>query len=130
MSVAMLLITHGQLGAQMLSRTEANLGPTTRPISLVSVEPGDDPDGIYQLAIERLEQLDTSDGVLIVSDLFGATPGNIGLRLAEHPGVRCIHGLNLAMLLRAQNYPKLPLEELVERMLEGGKLGVMEGPDS
>ena len=128
MSVAMLLITHGQLGAQMLSRTEANLGPTCRPVCCVSVAPQDDPDSVYQTAIDRLQQLDTSDGVLIVSDLFGATPANIGLRLARRPGVRCIHGLNMAMLVRAQNYPDLPIGELVGRMLEGGRLGVMEGP--
>jgi PTS system ascorbate-specific IIA component len=85
----------------------------------------DDPDVIIPKALELLKQLDCGDGVLILSDICGATPCNIANQLVDPGRVECLSGANLSMLVRALTYRNEPLESLVEKALSGGKEGVM-----
>ena len=75
--------------------------------------------------MELLKQLDNGDGVLILSDICGATPCNIANRLVNTGRVECLSGVNLSMLVRALNYRNESLEVVVEKALAGGKEGVM-----
>ena len=85
----------------------------------------DDPDVIILNALELLKQLDRGDGVLILSDICGATPCNIATELVNPGRVECLSGVNLSMLIRALTYRDKSLESLVEKALSGGKEGVM-----
>ena len=85
----------------------------------------DDPDVIIPKALELLKQLDRCDGVLILSDICGATPCNIANRLVNPGRVECLSGVNLPMLIRALTYRNEPLESSVEKALSGGKEGVV-----
>ena len=60
-------------------------------------------------------------GVLLLSDVFGATPCNIAQRLCQPGRIEGVAGVNLPMLLRVACYSNKPLDELVQRALEGGK---------
>ena len=84
-----------------------------------------DPDVIIPKALELLKQLDCGDGVLILSDICGATPCNVANQLVNPGRVECLSGVNLSMLVRALTYRNEPLESLVEKALSGGKEGVM-----
>jgi PTS system mannose-specific IIA component len=66
-----------------------------------------------------------SQEVLILADVFGATPCNAAQRVAEGSGVRLVAGVNVPMLWRALAYADQPLDALVERALAGGSQGVM-----
>ncbi len=65
-------------------------------------------------------------GVLIMTDAFGATPGNVAARLAESERVAVIAGVNLPMLLRAVCYRGGALAEVAEKALAGGQQGMVQ----
>lgn len=75
------------------------------------------------LALDAEE--DDSDYVLILTDVFGATPSNVAQRLSDGSRVRAIAGVNVPMLWRAINYGGLPLDEVVSRSMVGGTQGVL-----
>ncbi len=127
MSVALLLITHGNVGQVLLDTATAVLGTMPLPSAAVSVPMADDRDTSLQRARQALENLDQGDGVLILTDLFGATPCNIACELCNKNS-RVIAGLNLPMLIRVLNYPRLSLEKLAVKAITGGKDGVLSCP--
>ncbi len=126
MSVGLLLIAHQDLGACMLRQAVANFGPLGPPIAVMEINPESDPEELVQQGRELLSSLDEGDGVLILTDIFGATPSNLAHRFCGDDE-RVIHGLNLAMLARARNYRDLPLGELTLKLLEGGRSAVFAG---
>jgi mannose/fructose-specific phosphotransferase system component IIA len=125
MSVGLLIFAHGTLGGNMLAQAEANLGPMPLDTAVIDVEPGDDPAQLLETAGQALELIDNGDGVIALIDMFGATPSNIAHQL-EHVDIY-LHGLNLAMLVRAHNYANLPLQELADRISEGGQQAIFSG---
>ena len=76
-------------------------------------------------AKQAAEKLDSGDGVLVLTDMYGATPSNIACRLRKLHDVRVVAGLNLPMLIRVLNYPGLDLDELMHKALSGGRDGVL-----
>lgn len=72
-----------------------------------------------------IKTMDKGDGVLILTDMFGSTPSNIAHRLSQPGRVMVVTGLNLPMMIKVMNYPKLDLQELVDLAVEGGKSGVL-----
>ncbi|HEU4620696.1 MAG TPA: PTS sugar transporter subunit IIA [Burkholderiaceae bacterium] len=86
------------------------------------------PEATLQLVVARAEQLvedvDQGYGVLVLTDLFGATPANIAAALAE-PRVKVLAGLNLPMLLRAIGYRQEALAVVAEKAAAGGTLGIV-----
>ena len=97
----------------------------------LDVPPQEAPDVTQQRALQLLQRL-PAEGVLILTDVFGATPSNVVQRLlqsvpADVHGmqVRALSGMSLPMLLRATCYAELPLDELVERAMAGAQQGIM-----
>ncbi|WP_295385232.1 PTS fructose transporter subunit IIA [uncultured Thiodictyon sp.] len=132
MSVGLLLITHRPLGSDLLRVATEIFG--TCPTRTGSLEVENDASGEQVLAeAQRLaERLDTGDGLLVLTDIYGATPANLAISLcANHPRRRVLAGVNLPMLLRALNYAGLDLEALADKALAGGREGVRQcpGPD-
>jgi mannose PTS system EIIA component len=68
----------------------------------------------------------TFKGVLVLTDIFGATPSNVAQKLVDGVKSRLITGVNLPMLLRSVSYRNEPLEALVSRAVIGGTQGVMQ----
>ena len=125
MSVAIALITHPGIGPAMRDRAEEILDRSLDEVTAVELDSGrTDPMPRLQ---ETLAALDTGDGVLILTDLPGATPCNQAQR-ATPPHSVLISGLNLPMLIRAWNYRDKPLEELRELVVAGGRAAILE-PD-
>ena len=78
------------------------------------------------VALDHLAQLPHVSGVLVLADIFGATPSNVAQKLVDGGKSRLITGVNLPMLLRAVSYRHEPLETLVSRAVIGGTQGVMQ----
>ena len=125
MSVGLLLVTHADIGRTLLDTATRLLGNCPLEVQHLSVPLDCNPDAMEQQARQYIRQLDQGSGVLIVTDIFGATPGNIAARFREQPGIRILTGLNLPMLVRIFNYPTLDLDQLAEKALGGGKDGVI-----
>ncbi|MGV7235397.1 MAG: PTS sugar transporter subunit IIA [Nitrosomonadaceae bacterium] len=123
--IGILIISHGDLGNSLIHCANHVMGKRPEHLMHLGVTTQDDPDVIIPKALELLKQLDCGDGVLILSDICGATPCNIANQLVNPGRVECLSGANLSMLVRALTYRNEPLESLVEKALSGGKEGVM-----
>ncbi len=130
MSVALLTITHDHIGANLLATAQGMLMSCPLATAHLEVPLTADPDYILRQAQGLAQELNGGDGVLILTDIYGATPTNIALRLLAEPNVRVISGLNLPMLIRVLNYPGLDLDGLAAKALSGGRDGIMVAPQT
>lgn len=123
--IGILIISHGDLGDSLIHCANHVMGKMPKYLMHFGVNVQDNPDVVIPKALELLRQLDRGDGVLILSDICGATPCNIASRLVNTGRVECLAGVNLSMLVRALTYRNESLEVVVEKALTGGKEGVM-----
>ncbi len=119
--VGILLITHNGLGDSLVDCVRHVLGSVPPHLKALSILANDDPVRKEEEARALIAQLDRGRGVLLLSDVYGATPSNIARRLREMGRVEGVAGVNLPMLLRVACYNSEPLDELVQRALVGGK---------
>lgn len=125
MTIGVLLVTHESLAQALLTIGKKTVGDCTLDIRTLDVPLDSDPELRADRAVQLIRELDSGDGVLILTDLCGSTPSNIACRLSLESEVMVVSGLNLPMLLRVLNYPDLPLAEMAERAVDGGRQGVM-----
>jgi mannose PTS system EIIA component len=126
--VGILIVAHGTLGESLIHCASHVLG--SRPLNLmqIGVTIHDDPQQILPQAIKLVRQLDHGNGVLVLTDVYGATPSNIAQMLLIPGRVEGIAGVNLPMLVRALTYRNERLEVVVGKALSGGVEGVTQMP--
>jgi PTS system mannose-specific IIA component len=127
MPVGILILSHEGVGGPLLGAARRMLGPVL-PLSADVYEASWDEDADTQLprASAAMRRVDGGDGVLMLVDLYGATPARIAARLAQlGTPARRVSGLSLPMLLRVQNYPEQPLDELARTAAGGARNGVV-----
>ncbi|MGA7799806.1 MAG: PTS fructose transporter subunit IIA [Gammaproteobacteria bacterium] len=125
MTVGLLIITHDRIGRQLLDTATRMLGICPLATRTVSVSGDCNPDATLLEAQSLVRELDQGGGVLVLTDMYGSTPSNIAARLLGHDGVRVVAGVNLPMLVRVLNYPRLGLDELADKAVSGGRDGVL-----
>jgi PTS system mannose-specific IIA component len=126
--VGILIIAHGTLGESLIhSATHVMCG---RPAQLTHIGVGmqDDPQAVLPQAIKLLRGLDDGSGVLVLSDVYGATPSNIACKLLVPGRIEGVAGVNLPMLVRALTYRNEPLKTVITKAISGGIEGVMQMP--
>jgi mannose PTS system EIIA component len=116
-----LLVTHNGLGDSFVDCVRHVLGEVPSNLKVLSVLASDDTQKKLAEGQALIKQLDTGGGVLILSDVYGATPSNIGRQLCHAERVLGVAGLNLPMLLRVVCYPDSTLPELAKAAVEGGR---------
>ena len=116
-----LLVTHNGLGDSFVDCVRHVLDEVPPNLKVLSVLAGDDPQLKLAEGQALIKQLDTGGGVLILADVFGATPSNIGRQLCHAERVIGVAGLNLPMLLRVICSPDRSLPELARIAVEGGR---------
>ena len=92
---------------------------------LFAVGTDDDPTDLLPKAQKVLDSLNTGDGVIVLSDMYGATPCNLVTKLLSPSHVEGVAGVNLPMLVRVLNYRDKPMKICVEKALSGGRDGVV-----
>ena len=123
--VGILLITHNNLGDSLLDCVRHVIGNVPSQLKSLSVFAEDDPVAKEEEGRDLIKHLDTGDGVLILTDIYGATPSNIAHRLCQPGHVEGVAGVNLPMLLRVSCGPDMPLQSMLFRALQGGKDCIM-----
>jgi PTS system ascorbate-specific IIA component len=123
--IGILIISHGTLGDALIHAASHVLGTRPQAVRHLGVAVDDDPEAVLPRARELLKELDSGQGVLVLSDIYGATPGNIALRLLERGRVAGVAGVNLPMLVRALTYRNEPLAAVADKALSGGREGVV-----
>ena len=126
MNIGLLLLTHNDIGAQLLLAAKSTYGSIPYRTELLSIDHYDQPTDLINLAQQYVKVLDNGDGVLILTDMFGSTPSNIAKSFSHKKNINVISGINLSMLLNIFNYPSLNLKEITQKALEGGKDGVTQ----
>jgi PTS system ascorbate-specific IIA component len=123
--IGILLITHGTFGESLIQNVCHVLNKRPPLIGQFGVAAQDDPLDILPMAKLLLGEVDGGAGVLILTDILGATPANLALKLLEPGRVEGIAGVNLPMLLRVLTYRKNPMETLVQKAISGGHDGII-----
>ena len=126
---AILLIAHAPL-ANALRQCALHVFPDCgSTVMAVDVQPNLSPEetlATARIAMDQLVQPPHIKGVLVLADIFGATPSNVAQKLVDGVKSRLITGVNLPMLLRSVSYRNELLDALVSRAVVGGTQGVMQ----
>jgi len=123
--IGVLIVSHGDIGTSLLTSASQILGNEQKQVATLSVWRADDVDDLVLRARELMESLDSGDGVLVLTDIFGATPGNVVSRLLEDGRIEGVSGASLPMLLRVLTGRNGSLSAAVKRALSGGAEGVV-----
>ena len=122
MSVSLLIIPHDQIGTALMDTANAMLDVSPMPVDIIAVLREHNPDVLVDEA-ERI--IEKNEQTLVLTDMYGSTPSNIACRLHVQGNVRVVSGINLPMLVRILNYPRLSLDELVDKAISGGRDGIL-----
>jgi mannose PTS system EIIA component len=123
--VGILIMSHGAFGESLIHSASHVLGKRPLYLRQLGVTVHDDPEAILPVAEDLIRFLDKGHGVLVLSDIYGATPSNIAVKLLKPGRVEGVAGVNLPMLIRALTYRDEPLESVLEKALSGATEGVM-----
>ena len=121
---AVLIIAHAPLANALREGVLHCFPDAADAVAAVDIQAQAEPEASLAQAQNALAAL-ASDEVLVLTDIFGATPCNVAQRLVDGVRTRLIAGANLPMALRAMSYRAEPLEAMAARALAGGAQGVM-----
>ena len=124
--IGVLIVAHGELGESLVAAPVTHvLGARPPQFDVFPVAADDDPLVLLPRARDAVAAVDTGDGVAVLADLYGATPCNLAVKLADAGHVEVIAGVNLPMLVRAFTYRTKSLDTLVRKAISGGCEGVL-----
>lgn len=104
--IGLVLVTHGRLAAEFITAMEHVVGPQ-EATAAVCIGPDDDMDARRGEIAEAVKRVNSGDGVILLTDLFGGTPSNLAISLMNSEDVEVIAGVNLPMLIRLDGARKV-----------------------
>lgn len=122
--IGILIVTHGGLGNALIAGATHVLGKPLEQLRALPVSIADQPETLLQQALALLREVDSGQGVLVLTDICGGTPSNIATLLGVPGRVETVCGANLPMLVRALTYRDQALAQVVEKAMSGGHEGV------
>jgi len=125
MTTGVLLVTHQGIGSTMLQVARQIMNTSLDHVDYLEVGFDADTIELAQALENRLSRVEQGAGVLILSDLIGATPCNLASNPARQ-NTLVVTGLNLPMLIRVYNYRERPLQELARIAQEGAQNGIFQ----
>ena len=123
--IGILIIAHGNLGESLIGCASHVLGKTPAQIKSLVVSSHDDPSDLLPEAQRLVSELDSGQGVLVLSDMYGATPCNMVLKLLKPGHIEGVAGVNLPMLVRVLSYREAGIKKCLEKAISGGRDGVV-----
>jgi len=123
--IGIFLVTHGTLGESLIQCACHVLNKRPLQIAQLGLSAQDDPLDILPQARQMLGWADSGHGVLVMTDIYGATPCNVAAKLIDPGRVEAVTGVNLPMLLRVLTYRERDMDTLLKRAVSGGCDGVL-----
>ncbi len=123
--IGILIVCHGSLASSLAAAVTHVLGHRPEQFDTLSVGAKDDPSQMLPKARQLVKDLDTGEGVLVFSDIYGATPCNLASKLLVAGRVEAVAGVNLPMLVRAITYRDRDLDIMIKKAISGGCDGVL-----
>ncbi|MFN8770833.1 MAG: PTS sugar transporter subunit IIA [Neisseriaceae bacterium] len=123
--VNIIIIAHAEIANSFAYCIEHILAKRINNLHILPVKKTEDSDNIFNRAKEFVEKIGNNQDILILTDLYGATPSNIAQKLLKPGVIELITGLNLPMLIRAISYAKSGLRICVDKALDGAVSGIV-----
>jgi len=118
--IGLVLVTHGRLAEEFVAAMEHVVGPQEQ-IETISIGPDDDMEKRRRDILEGTRTVDSGDGVIVLTDMFGGTPSNLAISIMDKARVEVIAGVNLPMLIKlASVRTSEPLDTAVAAAQEAG----------
>lgn len=125
--IGLFLLTHGSYGEALIQCACHVLNRRPPQLAQLGVTPADDPLDILPTARAWVDLVDGGQGVLVLTDIFGATPCNVAMKLLDPGRIEVVAGVNLPMLVRALTYrDRDDMASLVRKTVAGGRDGVIQ----
>ncbi len=124
--IGVLVVSHEPLGTALIRCTRHIYGSLPPQLAALDVIPDEDPQLACTSARELLLRINDGSGVIVFTDLFGATPSRIAQSLADPQRVAVIAGVNLPLLVKALNNRRSPLDEVIATLVQSGRQAIFE----
>jgi mannose PTS system EIIA component len=120
--IGMVLVTHGGLAAEFVAALEHIVEETVNQVGIVPIGPEDDMEQRRNELLQKVSEVDTGEGVVVLTDMFGGTPSNLAISILEAANVEVVAGVNLPMLIRLNKVRStVPLQQSAEAAQEAGR---------
>ena len=97
--IGMVIVTHGRLAAEFIAALEHVVGPQ-RDVAAICIGADDDMEQRRQDILRAVREVDSGDGVVLLTDMLGGTPSNLAISVMDRPKIEVIAGINLPMLIK------------------------------
>ena len=119
--IGMVLVTHGRLACEFRSALEHVVGPQQQ-LNVITIDPDDDMDGRRQDIMDAIHHVDTGEGVVVLTDMFGGTPSNLAISAMNGSNVEVVAGINLPLLIKlASVRDEAKLQDAVIQAQDAGR---------
>lgn len=124
--IGILVVSHEPLGTALIQCTRHIYGALPPQVAALDVIPDEDPERAFEAARELLACINDGSGAVVFTDLYGATPSRVAMRLAAPGRVAVLAGVNLPMLVKAIGNRRMPVDELGTLLVESGKRAICD----
>lgn len=123
--IGILVITHKQLGAALIEASEFILGDPPEAVEAISIDLNENAEKLRKKISLGIKRVNSDDGVLLLTDMFGGTPSNLSYSFLEEGKVEVLSGVNLPILIKALNARQgMKLDELAAHLEAYGKRSI------
>ena len=126
--IGIMVVSHEPLGTALIHCTRHVYGRLPMQLAALDVIPDEDPKAACRAARDLMARINDGSGVVVLTDIYGATPSRIAADLAELFRVVVVAGVSLPMLVKALNSRRLPLEEVAEILMNSARNAIVEIP--
>jgi PTS system mannose-specific IIA component len=127
--IGVVVVTHGQLATELVNAAEMIVGDLPQ-FTAVSIGWHDDVNDAREDIAQAIERVRGDEGVLLLTDMFGGTPSNLGMTFLQTDGLEVITGVNLPMLIKLANLKKLAnLLAVAQEMRDHGRNAIWVASD-
>jgi PTS system mannose-specific IIA component len=128
--IGVVVVTHGDLAEALLSTAQAIVGPLPQALA-ISIRPPDGAEDVSRRIAQAIDDVDAGDGVLLLTDMFGGTPANIGLTFLEEGKAEVLTGVNLPMLIKlwSLRQQEVQLHEAAVLLTQHGQKNISRAAD-
>ena len=119
--IGIVLVTHGRLADELRSALEHVVG-TQSQIEAIAIGPDDDITQRREQIIKSVHEVDTGEGVVVLTDMFGGTPSNLAISVMERGRIEVLAGVNLPMLVKLASIRRdASLDTAVQQAQDAGR---------
>ena len=118
--IGIVLVTHGNLADEFVSAMQHVVGHQDQ-IATACIGPNDDMNFRRDDILSKVNSVDTGDGVIVITDMFGGTPSNLAISIMEERNIEVISGMNIPMLVKLMRERNEAIPDAVMSAQEAGR---------